>query len=85
MSGDSKRQEVFDLALKGDLQQVVVRAKEDNRQARVNFRTDISRVPLCDINFAGRDADISTKNHKFCEFIMDKRLGISERDKQHMV
>ena len=32
MSGDSKRQEVFDLALKGDLQQVVVRAKEDNRQ-----------------------------------------------------
>ena len=49
MSGDSKRQEVFDLALKGDLQQVVVRAKEDNRQAWVNFRTDISRV-VCSTN-----------------------------------
>ena len=50
MSGDSKRQEVFDLALKGDLQQVVVRAKEDNRQAWVNFRTDISRVVVCSTN-----------------------------------
>ena len=42
-------------------------------------------LPLCDINFAARDADISFKIHKFCEFITDKRLGISERDKQHMV
>ena len=42
---------------------------------------------LCDINFATRDADISAKNknHMFREFITDKRLGISERDKQHMV
>ena len=56
------------------------------REARITLITGWSETwttvvwpKLC------RDADISAKNPKFREFITNKLLGITERDKQHMV
>ena len=45
----------------------------------------ILHIPLCDINFGARDAEKLAKNHKFPEFIVAKRVEISEWDQRYMV